>query len=93
MMTLSLDDVPPTAFSRLIETVKDHGVELFHSKVGTESLGTFRSVAGAGTFVYDGKILTVTITRDNGHFSNLMIKGGLKQLVSEAREVRKIASS
>lgn len=92
-MTLSFDDVPPAAFSRLMETVKTHGVEFFHSKVGTESLGTFRSVAGAGTFAHDGKNLTITITRDNGHFSNLMIKGGLKQLVSEAREVRKIASA
>ena len=92
-MTLFFDDVTPAAFLRLVETVKTYGVEFCHLKMGAEIDGTFRSVAGAGTFAYDSKNLTVTITRDNGHFSNLMIKGGLKQLVSEARELRKIAGA
>jgi hypothetical protein len=98
MMTLSFDDVPPAAFARLIETVTCHGVKIlqhytFNPTVVTDEIGLFHSVAGEGTFAYDGKNLTVTITRNDGHFSNLMIKGGLKQLVSEAREVSEIAGA
>jgi hypothetical protein len=71
-----------------MHTVREHGVEFFCSQVGSEVLGTFRSEAGSGTFAHDGERLTVTIVRDNGHFSKLMIKGGLRQLVSESIERR-----
>ncbi len=86
MTTFAFDNVPPRAFAGLVATIKEHGVEFFCSSDGRETLGTFRSAAGAGTFAHDGKRLTVTITRDNGHFSRLMIKGGLRQLVGEAVE-------
>jgi len=85
--TFNFDQVTSRAFDQLMQTLKTHGVEFFSSRSGTETLGTFRSEAGAGTFAYDGRTLTVTITHDSGHFSPLMIKGGLRQLVEEAREI------
>jgi hypothetical protein len=86
-VTFHFENVMESAFDRLIETVKSHGVEMFFSsKRGAETVGSFRSVAGGGTFAYDGKQLTVTVLRDAGHFSRLMIKGGLRQLVQEATE-------
>ena len=86
MTTFTFDQISTRAFTSLIDNVKNHGVEFFWSKGDGDNLGTFRSLAGAGTFAYDGNRLTVTILRDNGHFSRLMIKGGLRQLVSEAME-------
>ena len=87
MMTLAFNDVSPAAFLLLIDTIKTHGVEFFYSKYDSETVGTFSSVAGTGTFVHDGQRLTVTILTDGGHFSRLMIKGGLRQLVSEVLEL------
>ena len=90
-MTYTFDQVPGPAIDSLIDTIREHGVDFeFHrSRYGVETFrafGTFKSVAGAGSFEYFRKTLTVTITRDNGHFSRLMIKGGLRQLVGEAVE-------
>ena len=90
MMTFTFDNVSPAAFVRLIEAVRHNGVEFFFSESAKETLGTFRSEAGSGTFAHVGDKLTVTIVRNEGHFSNLMIKGGLRQLVSEAQELRRL---
>ena len=89
MMSFTFDEVPRPAFLHLLDTIREHGVETpFYEMSGAETIGTFRSDAGSGTFSHDGQRLTVTIVRDNGHFSKLMIKGGLRQLVSEAVERR-----
>jgi hypothetical protein len=85
-LTFFFENVGRPAFSRLIDTIKSHGVEFFISTKGPETVGTFRSIAGGGTFAYNGEQLTVTVLRDAGHFSRLMIKGGLRQLVQEAIE-------
>lgn len=85
-VTFTFDDVSCRALAHLVDTVRDHGVEFSLRSRGAETLGTFRSIAGSGTFAHDGRLLTVTILHEEGHFSALMVKGGLRQLVSEAVE-------
>lgn len=86
-MTFTFENVPGEAVSRIIEEVRKHGVyfSLFWSSK-TRREGYFESVAGRGDFCHEGSRLTVKIDRNPGHFSRLIIKGGLKQLVSEACE-------
>ena len=74
------ENIPPRAFHTMIGIVLAHGVEvdLFE--------GTYRCVAGSGTVSYQDGCLTITIDKNENHFSARMIKGGLRQLVSEAME-------
>jgi hypothetical protein len=83
------ENVPRAAVDSIMHTLAEHGVASALFDDGeSEMCGGFQSEAGAGIFAHDGKRLTVTITRDNGHFSRLMIKGGLRQLVGEAIEAQ-----
>lgn len=86
-------DVEPAALLLLFEILRKHGVEITTSTHGGVTVGLFTSIAGRGAFTYNGQDLSVTIAENNGHFSVLMIKGGLRQLVSEAKELSTPAKS
>jgi hypothetical protein len=84
--SFSFDDVPHAAVRKMVATIQEYGVESFFTDCEGIVSGSFKSVAGTGRFMHQGRRLTVTIVEDRGHFSRLMITGGLKQLVSEAVE-------
>ena len=48
--------------------------------------GIVASEAGEMFFRYADETLTVTVTKDQGHFARLLLIGGIKQTIEEANE-------
>lgn len=92
-MTMVFDNVPTAAFAELFKEVKKYDLDWWDVDVTTDGFGKlsyargkFKSLAGDGAFEFQAGRLVVKVTRSAGHFSDLMIKGGLRQLVGEAVE-------
>lgn len=65
--------------------LKQHGVNVIFLNCGLR--GTVECDSGMAVFEHDGdNILAVNVVRNEGHFSERMLRGGIRQLVSEAME-------
>lgn len=49
--------------------------------------GVVESIAGELAFEYSERVLTISVTKELGHFSPQLLLGGIKQMVSEACEM------
>lgn len=52
----------------------------------TENWGIVHSIAGQLEFEHSEETLTVRVMDDKGHFSPLLLLGGIRQMVEEAAE-------
>ena len=82
-MTIRVANVPARAVDVLITELEKHGVKF---AMVNAYRGAAMSEAGTALFSWEDEVLTVTVTRNEGHFSERMLRGGLKQLVGEAVE-------
>ena len=82
-MIIQIADVPAVALDRIIAEFKKYGWEFIRVN---RFKGAGKCVAGMATWEWEDDVLTVTITRDEGHFSEKLIRGGLKQVVGEVVE-------
>ena len=53
----------------------------------SETHGVVESIAGELAFEHSGRLLTISVVKEHGHFSRALLIGGIKQMVSEAREL------
>jgi len=77
-------DCLPEALPILAEQLKGFGSNVLFANCRS---GIVASEAGELFFNYAHGRLSVTVTRDLGHFPRLMLIGGIKQTVGEANEI------
>jgi hypothetical protein len=53
----------------------------------SETRGHVESIAGKLEFEHVGQQLSIWVCEDKGHFTPALLMGGIKQMVSEAREL------
>lgn len=86
-MKIQVANVPVETLPLIADYVRGFGVEVLF---GTGKLkGAVGCESGSAIFEHDGKevgVLSVTVVRDEGHFSARMLRGGLRQLVEEVVE-------
>lgn len=75
--------LPMGALELLLDDARMYGCEC---TLEGADWGIFTSDAGSGTFLWENGQLTVRVVQDHGHFPTLMIQGGFRQLVEEAKE-------
>ncbi len=68
----------------LAEQLKGFGCDVLFANRWS---GIGASEAGEFVFKYRSGRLTVTVTKDFGHFPRLMLIGGIKQTIGEANEI------
>jgi hypothetical protein len=83
---LSFDSVPRPAVEELIKDCSKHGMEISKLAIGENWIGRFNSVSGSGKWKWKQGTLQIEIQEDKGHFSEGMLRGGIRQLVEEAIE-------
>jgi hypothetical protein len=83
-MKVEIPNTPPEVLPILKRQLEGFGCKVRFLS-GTH--GIVESIAGELTFDYSGRVLTVSVTKEFGHFSPNLLIGGIKQMVSEAREI------
>lgn len=83
-MKLEFPDTPRAVLPILKLQLENFGA-IVHFQ--TRSRGTVDSIAGQLEFQHSGRKLTIRVVKENGHFAKNLLTGGIKQMVSEAREI------
>ena len=83
-MKVEIPNTPPEVLPILKSQLEQFGCKV---RFLSETHGIVESIAGELTFDYSGRVLTVSVTKEFGHFSPQLLIGGIKQMVSEAREM------
>jgi hypothetical protein len=82
-MKLDFPNTPTAVLSILKKQLEEFGAFVHFE---TPTRGTVVSIAGQLAFEHKGRRLTILVTDDQGHFPKSLLIGGIKQMVSEARE-------
>ena len=82
-LTIQVPNVPGIAMEKIIAEFGKHGVQFM---MAGEYRGVATCEAGTVIFKWESEVLTVVVTRDEGHFPMKMLRGGLKQIVGEVVE-------
>ena len=77
-------DCLPEALPILVLQLRGFGADVVVAK---DWSGIVFSEAGEFVFKHQDDRLTVTVTKDLGHFPQLMLIGGIKQTIAEANEL------
>lgn len=84
-LVVQVDDFPVDALPVLVADLAGFGAEIIFSS--DRLSGVCSTIAGNMNFKHDGKVsLRVEVVEDLGHFSRLMILGGIRQQIQEAAE-------
>ena len=77
--------------SRKVLPILKRQLEQFGATVhfDTRRRGRVESIAGDLTFEHVGGTLTIRVVKQNGHFTDGLLTGGIRQMVEEAREIAK----
>jgi len=81
-MKLEVTPVPLEKLPQIIAFFRGYGVTIDEYTYG----GTFTCGSGSGWFYMHGGTLTVVIEEHKSHFPERMLRGGLRQAVSEIVE-------
>lgn len=92
-MTIQVANVPVDVLPLVADYVRSFGVDVLFGE--GKLRGAVRCISGCATFEHNGKgdrggVLSVTVLRNEGHFSERMLRGGLRQLVEEVVEGVKV---
>lgn len=92
-MTIQVANVPVDVLPLVADYVRNFGVDVLFGE--GKLRGAVRCISGCATFEHNGKrdrggVLSVTVLRNEGHFSERMLRGGLRQLVEEVMEGVKV---
>jgi hypothetical protein len=90
-MKIECQNVPRRALDVLAAELRKFGMVVDFHDLGHGSslhcLGSAAGISGRLYFSHLGTCLTVTITKNEGHFPPMLLAGGIRQLVSEAVEL------
>jgi hypothetical protein len=86
---IQVANVPVEVLPIVADYVRGFGVDVLFGE--GKLRGAVRCVSGSAVFEHNGKedgggVLSVTVLRNEGHFTERMLIGGLRQLVGEAVE-------
>lgn len=84
-MMIQVANVPEAAMLPLIKELEKHGMRVRMFGVDGK-FGIAKCESGAALFKWKDEVLKVMVVRDEGHFEERMLRGGLKQLVGEVVE-------
>lgn len=87
-MKVECKNVPLRAVQVLASQLEAVGMVVTFDTLSLNA-GSAHGIAGSLKFSHDGEHLTVTVTKDEGHFPRRMLLGGILQMVSEAVEATK----
>ena len=84
-MVVNCPNVPEAAIPLLARQLQEHGALVRFDEQNPGS-GLVRHQSGTFSFTHADGLLSVTILHNAGHFSRLMLIGGIRQLVEETIE-------
>jgi len=91
-VTFQIPNVSPEVFADAVYYFDSFGVTIIaHQYTGngrylSNCSGRFESIAGSGRFNYLNNTLIIEVQNNAGHFSEAMIRGGLRQVIEELKE-------
>ena len=86
-MTVILSKIPKEAVYLCAKQLTNFGCEvLFDTEFEDYLAGDVNSISGRIKFTWQREELTVNVVKNMGHFPELLLLGGIKQLVDEACE-------
>ena len=83
-MKVEFQNTPHEVLPILKRQLEEFGAEV---RFLSANHGVVESVAGELAFEYSERVLTISVTKELGHFSPQLLIGGIKQMVSDAREM------
>ena len=83
-MKVEFQNTPHEVLPILKRQLEEFGAEV---RFLSANHGVVESVAGELAFEYSERVLTISVTKELGHFSPQLLIGGIKHMVSEAREM------